>query len=128
MKKVFLLTCLLGLGILAFSQKYAIIDTRYILDKMTDYKAAQAKLAVVVQLGEDGRLDAIGQAALNLGIAGCRDMRAARVVGVGGDAGASAVQTRHSAHDTRLDKLSKCLTYDEWALPPPDPTQTVKKL
>jgi outer membrane protein len=44
MKKVFLLICLLGLGTLAFSQKYAIIDTRYILDKMSDYKAAQAKL------------------------------------------------------------------------------------
>ncbi|HET9825450.1 MAG TPA: OmpH family outer membrane protein [Chitinophagaceae bacterium] len=44
MKKILLLTCLLGLGILGFSQKYAIIDTRYILDKMTEYKAAQTKL------------------------------------------------------------------------------------
>ena len=44
MKKIFLLSCLLGLGILSFSQKYAIIDTRYILDKMPDYKTAQKQL------------------------------------------------------------------------------------
>jgi outer membrane protein len=44
MKKILLLTCLLGFGILGFSQKYAIIDTRFILDKMPEYKAAQAKL------------------------------------------------------------------------------------
>ena len=44
MKKIVLLACLLGLGTLGFSQKYAIIDTRYILDKMPDYKTAQATL------------------------------------------------------------------------------------
>lgn len=44
MKKVFLLTAFLGLGLLGFSQKYAIIDTRYILDKMPDYKLAQQRL------------------------------------------------------------------------------------
>lgn len=44
MKKILLLTCLLGFGIWGFSQKYAIIDTRFILDKMPEYKAAQAKL------------------------------------------------------------------------------------
>ena len=44
MKKIFLLICLLGFGILGFSQKYAIIDTRFILDKMPEYKAAQARL------------------------------------------------------------------------------------
>jgi outer membrane protein len=44
MKKILLLTCLLGVGILGFSQKYAIIDTRYILDKMPDYKEAQKQL------------------------------------------------------------------------------------
>jgi outer membrane protein len=44
MKKILLLTCLLGLGIAGFSQKYAIIDTRYILDKMPDYKTAQQQL------------------------------------------------------------------------------------
>lgn len=44
MKKLFLLACLMGLGILGFSQKYAIIDTRYILDKLPDYKEAQKQL------------------------------------------------------------------------------------
>ena len=44
MKKILLLTCLLGFGIWGFSQKYAIIDTRFILDKMPEYKAAQTKL------------------------------------------------------------------------------------
>jgi outer membrane protein len=44
MKKIFLLSCLLGFGMLAFSQKYAIIDTRYILDKMPEYKDAQRRL------------------------------------------------------------------------------------
>jgi len=44
MKKILFVACLLGLGISGFSQKYAIIDTRYILDKMPDYKQAQSQL------------------------------------------------------------------------------------
>jgi outer membrane protein len=44
MKKLILLSCLLGFTILGYSQKYAIIDTRYILDKIPDYKDAQKKL------------------------------------------------------------------------------------
>ena len=44
MKKIFLLAGLLIAGTLGFSQKYAIIDTRYILDKMPDYKQAQKQL------------------------------------------------------------------------------------
>jgi outer membrane protein len=44
MKKIFLLASFLSLGMLAFSQKYAIIDTRYILDRMPDYKDAQKQL------------------------------------------------------------------------------------
>jgi outer membrane protein len=44
MKKILLLTCLLGISLLGFSQKYAVIDTRYILDRMPDYKAAQKQL------------------------------------------------------------------------------------
>ncbi len=44
MKKIFLLACLLGFGLLGFSQKYAIIDTRYILDRMPEYKQAQTQL------------------------------------------------------------------------------------
>jgi outer membrane protein len=34
----------LGFGLLGFSQKYAIIDTRYILDKLPDYKTAQKQI------------------------------------------------------------------------------------
>lgn len=44
MKQFVLLSLLLGIGFLGFSQKYAIIDTRYILDKMPDYKEAQNQL------------------------------------------------------------------------------------
>jgi outer membrane protein len=44
MKKIILLTCLTGIAIMGFSQKYAIIDTRYILDKMPDYASAQKQL------------------------------------------------------------------------------------
>jgi outer membrane protein len=45
MKKVFLvlLTCML-LGTGAIAQRYAVIDTKYILDKLPEYKAAQQKL------------------------------------------------------------------------------------
>ena len=44
MKKILLLACMLGLGFAGISQKYAIIDTRYILDKMPEYKEAQKQL------------------------------------------------------------------------------------
>ncbi len=44
MKKILLVACLLGFAMTGFSQKYAIIDTRYILDRMPDYKAAQQQL------------------------------------------------------------------------------------
>jgi len=45
MKKfVFLIGCCLLLAVFADAQKYAIIDTKYILDKMPDYKTAQAQL------------------------------------------------------------------------------------
>ncbi len=44
MKKILLLVCMLGLGFAGISQKYAIIDTRYILDKMPEYKEAQKQL------------------------------------------------------------------------------------
>jgi outer membrane protein len=45
MKKLFVVTAgFLLLAIAATAQKYAIIDTRYILDKMPEYKGAQAKL------------------------------------------------------------------------------------
>ncbi len=45
MKKIFLLA-FFGLGLVAFAQaqRYAIIDTKYILDKMPEYKGAQKML------------------------------------------------------------------------------------
>jgi outer membrane protein len=44
MKKLLLLSCLMGIGLLGISQKYAVIDTRYILDRMPDYTKAQKQL------------------------------------------------------------------------------------
>jgi outer membrane protein len=44
MKKIIVLALCMGIGLFGFSQKYAIIDTRYILDKMPDYKEAQKQL------------------------------------------------------------------------------------
>lgn len=49
MKKTFLLAYLLGFSLLGFSQKYAIIDTRYILDRMPEYKQAQTQLDDIAQ-------------------------------------------------------------------------------
>jgi outer membrane protein len=45
MKKILLAACsLMFVAVTAQAQKYAIIDTRYILDKMPDYKLAQKQL------------------------------------------------------------------------------------
>ena len=44
MKKIFFIACILSLGVFANAQRYAIIDTKYILDKMPDYKLAQKNL------------------------------------------------------------------------------------
>jgi len=45
MKKILLSVCsLLLVAITTQAQKYAVIDTRYILDKMADYKQAQKQL------------------------------------------------------------------------------------
>ena len=45
MKKLFFLTCsLFVLAMAANAQRYAIVDTKYILDKLPDYKEAQKKL------------------------------------------------------------------------------------
>jgi outer membrane protein len=43
-KNLLIACCLLLVGSLAQAQKYAVIDTRYILDKMPDYKTAQKQL------------------------------------------------------------------------------------
>ena len=45
MKKiVFIATCSLLLATASYAQRYAIIDSKYILEKLTDYKDAQKKL------------------------------------------------------------------------------------
>ena len=44
MKKILFLSCLMVLGLAGISQKYAIIDTRYILDKLPEYRTAQSQL------------------------------------------------------------------------------------
>ena len=44
MNKIVLLICLLVLGYTGYSQRYAIIDTKYILNKIPEYKAAEQKL------------------------------------------------------------------------------------
>ena len=43
-KNLLVACCLLLIGFIASAQKYAIIDTRYILDKMPDYTQAQKQL------------------------------------------------------------------------------------
>ena len=50
MKKVLLVVCSMWLATFAVNaQKYAIIDTKYILDKLPDYKDAQTKLDAIAQ-------------------------------------------------------------------------------
>jgi outer membrane protein len=44
MKKIFFIACILSFAFAAQAQRYAIIDTKYILDKMHDYKLAQKNL------------------------------------------------------------------------------------
>ncbi len=45
MKKILLVICSIVIYTIgAFAQRYAIVDTKYILDKMPDYKEAQKKL------------------------------------------------------------------------------------
>ena len=43
-KNLLVVCCLLLVGFISQAQKYAIIDTRYILDKMPDYTQAQKQL------------------------------------------------------------------------------------
>ncbi|MBC6491158.1 OmpH family outer membrane protein [Flavihumibacter stibioxidans] len=48
MKKIFLAFCfVLAAGFAVQAQRYAVVDTRYILDKMPEYKAAQTGLETV---------------------------------------------------------------------------------
>jgi outer membrane protein len=47
MKKILFITCSLLVATAVMAQKYAIIDTRYILDKMPDYSQAQKQLDAI---------------------------------------------------------------------------------
>ena len=50
MKKVLLVVCSMWLATFAVNaQKYAIIDTKYILDKLPEYKEAQTKLDAIAE-------------------------------------------------------------------------------
>ena len=44
MKKLFFVACILSVTAFAQAQRYAIIDTKFILDRMPDYKLAQKNL------------------------------------------------------------------------------------
>ncbi|HUQ96862.1 MAG TPA: OmpH family outer membrane protein [Chitinophagaceae bacterium] len=44
MKRILFLFLFLGAAVVSFSQRYAIIDTKYILDKLPEYKDAQKSL------------------------------------------------------------------------------------
>ena len=44
MKRILLIICSILLTIGAFAQRYAVVDTKYILDKLPEYKEAQKKL------------------------------------------------------------------------------------
>jgi outer membrane protein len=44
MKKLILVACIVSIGSFVQAQRYAIIDTKFILDRMPDYKAAQKNL------------------------------------------------------------------------------------
>jgi outer membrane protein len=44
MQKTAFLFLFLFTAVVAFSQRYAIIDTKYILDKLPDYKSANGKI------------------------------------------------------------------------------------
>jgi outer membrane protein len=44
MKKLILIACILSISAFVQAQRYAIIDTKFILDRMPDYKAAQKNL------------------------------------------------------------------------------------
>src|ERR1700722_542749 len=43
-KQALFVVCMLLAGIVAHAQQYAVVDTKYILEKMPDYKDAQKKL------------------------------------------------------------------------------------
>lgn len=54
MKKIIGILCLLAMTYVADAQRYMVIDSKYILDQMVDYKDAQTKLE---KLSEDWQKD-----------------------------------------------------------------------
>lgn len=54
MKKIIIVLCFLTLSIAANAQRYMVIDSKYILDKMVEYKDAQTKID---KLSEDWQKD-----------------------------------------------------------------------
>jgi outer membrane protein len=44
MKRLILLSCSVLLSVFVFAQRYAVVDSKYILEKLPDYKEAQDKL------------------------------------------------------------------------------------
>jgi outer membrane protein len=65
MKKVILsFGFILGIALTGFSQRYAIIDTRYILDKLPEYKDAQKTLDATANMWQkeiDGKQDQLNK-------------------------------------------------------------------
>jgi len=47
MKKIALIVCFLSIAWCGFAQRYAIIDTKYILDKLPEYKNADKKMKAI---------------------------------------------------------------------------------
>src|SRR5437867_8071243 len=61
MKKILLVACTLFLlSSFSFAQRYAIIDTKYILDKMPEYKQSQKQLDEIAA-GWQKEIDAMQQ-------------------------------------------------------------------
>ena len=50
MKKLFLVVSFLTLTLVGSAQKYAVVDTRYILDRLPDYRTAQQQLDVMAAI------------------------------------------------------------------------------
>jgi outer membrane protein len=44
MKKILVIACLMVVALASQAQRYAIVDTKFILDKLPEYKEAQKKL------------------------------------------------------------------------------------
>ena len=43
-RNLIIITCFLLVGFISVAQRYAVIDSKYILEKLSDYKESQARL------------------------------------------------------------------------------------